>query len=67
MTKKTDNRGYTYSEEWRQICEAREILSWPLAKRRAHLDKLELMRSPKAVAELKKIMIQEFEKMKNER
>ena len=27
----------TYSEEWRRECEAREILSWSLEKRRRHL------------------------------
>jgi hypothetical protein len=32
------NNGETYSEEWRNECEARELLSWPLAKRRKQLD-----------------------------
>jgi hypothetical protein len=27
-----------HSEEWRNICEARELLTWPLAKRRKQLD-----------------------------
>jgi hypothetical protein len=27
----------TYSEEWRNICEARDLLTWPLAKRRKQL------------------------------
>ena len=27
----------TSSEEWRNICEARDLLSWPLAKRRKQL------------------------------
>ena len=27
----------TYSEEWRRECEAREILTWSLDKRRKHL------------------------------
>lgn len=27
----------TYSEEWRNECEARDLLSWPLAKRRKQL------------------------------
>jgi hypothetical protein len=26
------------SEEWRKECEARELLTWPLAKRRKQLD-----------------------------
>jgi hypothetical protein len=29
--------GETYSEEWRNECEARDLLSWPLAKRRKQL------------------------------
>jgi hypothetical protein len=29
--------GVTYSEEWRNECEARDLLSWPLAKRRKQL------------------------------
>jgi hypothetical protein len=28
----------SYSEEWRKECEARELLSWPLDKRRKQLD-----------------------------
>jgi hypothetical protein len=32
------NNGETYSEEWRNECEARELLSWPLAARRKQLD-----------------------------
>jgi hypothetical protein len=27
----------TSSEEWRNICEAKDLLSWPLAKRRKQL------------------------------
>jgi hypothetical protein len=29
--------GVTYSEEWRNECEARDLLTWPLAKRRKQL------------------------------
>jgi hypothetical protein len=29
--------GVTYSEEWRNECEARALLTWPLAKRRKQL------------------------------
>jgi hypothetical protein len=29
--------GATYSEEWRNECEARDLLTWPLAKRRKQL------------------------------
>ena len=29
--------GATYSEEWRNECEAKDLLTWPLAKRRKQL------------------------------
>ena len=28
---------HSYSDEWRNECEARELLTWPLAKRRKQL------------------------------
>jgi len=31
------NNGETYSEEWRNECEAKDLLTWPLAKRRQQL------------------------------
>jgi len=31
------NNGETSSEEWRNECEARELLRWPLAERRKQL------------------------------
>ncbi len=31
------NNGETWTEEWRNECEARELLSWPLADRRKQL------------------------------
>ena len=31
------NNGETYSEEWRNECEARELLTWSLADRRKQL------------------------------
>lgn len=64
---KAADRGYTWSEEWRRICEARELLSWPLERRRKYLAEIAITRGPKAVAELKTTMIQEFERLKNER
>jgi hypothetical protein len=60
-------RGYTWTEEWRQICEAREVLSWSLEKRRKYLREMELTRGPQAANRLKKIIIQEFERMRDER
>jgi hypothetical protein len=32
-----NNRGWNYSEDYRNQCEARELLTWPLAKRRKQL------------------------------
>jgi hypothetical protein len=32
-----NNRGWNYSEEYRNECEAKDLLSWPLAKRRKQL------------------------------
>ena len=32
-----NNRGWNYSEEYRNQCEARDLLTWPLAKRRKQL------------------------------
>ena len=55
------------TEEWRRICEAREVLSWPLEKRRRYLIDVEKMRGPKATAQLKDDMTNEFERIKNER
>jgi hypothetical protein len=40
--------GVTYSEEWRNECEARELLSWPLAKRRKQLDLVQQKRGLQA-------------------
>jgi hypothetical protein len=32
-----NNKGWNYSEDYRNQCEARELLTWPLAKRRKQL------------------------------
>jgi hypothetical protein len=32
-----NNRGWNYSEEYRNECEAKDLLTWPLAKRRKQL------------------------------
>jgi len=42
----------TYSEEWRKECEARELLTWPLAKRRKQLDLVQQKRGWQARLEL---------------
>ncbi len=42
----------SYSEEWRKECEARELLSWPLAKRRKQLDLVQQKRGWQARLDL---------------
>jgi len=46
------NNGETYSEEWRKACEARELLSWPLDKRRKQLDLVQQKRGWQARLDL---------------
>lgn len=36
-----NNRGWSYSEEYRSECEAREVLRWKLKDRRKYLVKVE--------------------------
>lgn len=43
----------TYTEEWRRECEARLVLSWPLARRRAYIADIERIRGPKAAETLR--------------
>ena len=40
------------SQEWRKECEARELLTWPLAKRRKQLDLVEQKRGWQSRLEL---------------
>jgi hypothetical protein len=42
----------TSSEEWRKECEARELLSWPLDKRRKQLDLVQQKRGWQARLDL---------------
>lgn len=41
-----------HSEEWRNICEARELLTWPIATRRKQLDLVQEKRGLQARLEL---------------
>lgn len=50
--KDLNNRGLNWSEEWRKECEARELLTWPLAKRRKQLDLVQQKRGWQARLEL---------------
>jgi hypothetical protein len=43
---------HSYSDEWRNECEARELLTWPLAKRRKQLDLVQQKRGWQARLEL---------------
>jgi len=50
--KDSNNKDLNSSEEWRKECEARELLTWPLAKRRKQLDLVEQKRGWQARLEL---------------
>lgn len=55
-----NDRGYTYTEEWRRICEARYVLKLPtLAARRDYLAKVESRRGVAACNELKAEMMKQ--------
>ena len=55
----------SYSEEWRKECEARDLLTWPLAKRRKQLDLVEQKRGWQARLELQDEMERLWKLMKN--
>ena len=46
------NNGETWTEQWRKECEARELLSWPLDKRRKQLDLVQQKRGWQARLDL---------------
>jgi hypothetical protein len=54
------NNGETYSEEWRNECEARELLTWPLVKRRKQLALVCEKRGVKAYEILTQEMIRQW-------
>jgi hypothetical protein len=55
------------SEEWRKECEARELLTWPLAKRRKQLDLVEQKRGWQARLELQDEMEKQWQSNQNKR
>lgn len=56
----------TYSEEWREECEARHILSLrPLQKRRDYLEAIKKKRGVEAEKRMKKILDAIFERRKH--
>ena len=63
--KDSNNKDLNSSEEWRKECEARELLTWPLAKRRKQLDLVEQKRGWQARLELQDEMERLWKLMKN--
>ena len=55
---------YTYSEEWRRICEATSTLKTSLQQRRKYLDLVEEKRGKIARTELEQEMIKQFNILK---
>ena len=53
------NKGYTYTEEWRRICEARYLLTLPLTQRRKELNEIEKFRGIGAVEYLKQEILKQ--------
>ena len=56
----------TSSEEWRKECEARELLSWPLDKRRKQLDLVQQKRGLQARLDLQDEMERLWKAAKNQ-
>jgi hypothetical protein len=54
----------TSSEEWRNICEAKDLLTWPLAKRRKQLALIYDKRGAKAYEILTEEMKKQWLKAK---
>ena len=63
--KDLNNRGLSWSEEWRKECEARELLTWPLAKRRKQLDLVQQKRGWQARLELQDEMEKQWTAKQN--
>jgi hypothetical protein len=57
----------TSSEKWRVECEARELLTWPLAKRRKQLDLVQEKRGWQARLELQDEMEKQWRLNQNKR
>ena len=56
----------TSSQEWRKECEARDLLTWPLAKRRKQLDLVQEKRGWQARLELQDEMERLWKLTKNQ-
>lgn len=59
------NNGETWTEEWRNECEARELLSWPLADRRKQLALVHEKRGHEAYLKLTDEMTRQWKLHKN--
>ena len=56
-------RGYTYTDEWRRITEARHVNSLPtIQKRRAYIAEIEKKRGREAALQLQEDMLEEWGK-----
>ena len=57
--------GVTWSEDWRKECEARALLSWPLADRRKQLALVHEKRGHEAYLKLTDEMTRQWKLLKN--
>ena len=57
---------HSYSDEWRNECEARELLTWPLAKRRKQLALIYEKRGQAGYQKLTEEMIRQWQMTKNQ-
>ena len=60
LATKLNNSKNSYSEEWRNECEAKDLLTWPLAKRRKQLALICEKRGVKAYEILTQEMIRQW-------
>ena len=59
------NNGETWTEEWRNECEARDLLSWPLSDRRKQLALVHEKRGHQAYLKLTDEMTRQWKLLKN--
>jgi hypothetical protein len=59
-----ERRGKLETEEYRHACEVREIASWPLQARRAHITGVEHWRGKAAADRIKSDLLKLWEKRK---
>jgi len=59
--------GYTWSHEYRMLCEARAVLRMLFDERKPYLEKAEKHRGKPAIDALKTIIASEYNRIKEER